>query len=249
MHWLQDIKKEMMNNEAQKWLEEIEMGLNISCGKEGGRVGSYGWFHSFRLTVCRLEDDVWGSCYPVLQQHSDCDGIITPKESEILLNEIKEIKEKFKDITYPCVKDKEGEAIYYKYGEFGDFCFSKGREYGVNENGMFVFSPYGVIETLTEDERKMFDKYGKDVTTTHKKGKIIYFIEATRAKDRVIPQLWNVKTGRFAEELLVELFIGEKTDYMRFGYEKCDKVFGSILSILEKCAKGSIASERDIEFF
>lgn len=69
------------------------MGLDISCGKESWRIGSYTYFHDFRKTLAKK---LWGLDYDRITDkdflfmpdglriffgHSDCDGKLTPKQS------------------------------------------------------------------------------------------------------------------------------------------------------------------------
>lgn len=72
------------------------------CGKRvllnaGNRMSSYGYFGSFRHAVCvLLEDKMWGSRYPSLMNHSDCDGYYTPHQSKKLAKEMEDIQREFK---------------------------------------------------------------------------------------------------------------------------------------------------------
>lgn len=64
---------------------------------EGVEVGSYADFNSLRDHVTReLENGKAGSKFPVLIQHSDCDGEWSPSECEKLLDELEQISNALK---------------------------------------------------------------------------------------------------------------------------------------------------------
>ncbi|MGB9803117.1 Imm70 family immunity protein [Desulfofundulus sp.] len=121
------------------------MGLDARVGSVFRRVGSYGWYHSFRAAVCDyLEGGVWGSRFPLLQDHSDCDGEYTPEEAKRLLKELKEIERGLEDVKYPvaiCL-DADGAELCRqpKYSERGIFCYGKLLNFGVTEEGLVVDS-------------------------------------------------------------------------------------------------------------
>jgi hypothetical protein len=59
-------------------------------------VGMYSDFHAFRQAVAdRLEPGGWGTRFPTLMLHSDCDGEWTPSEAEALGHELRTIAEEF----------------------------------------------------------------------------------------------------------------------------------------------------------
>jgi hypothetical protein len=59
---------------------------------EGVEVGSYDDLHLLRSTVAgRLEGGEWGSRFPVLMSHSDCDGEWTEQEALTLSHELRTI--------------------------------------------------------------------------------------------------------------------------------------------------------------
>lgn len=61
---------------------------------EGVEIGSYDDFSVFRDTVCdRLEGGVYGSRFPVLMGHSDCDGEWSAAEAAALMEELSSIAE------------------------------------------------------------------------------------------------------------------------------------------------------------
>ena len=63
---------------------------------EGVEVGSYGDFGTFRDTVRdRLEQGVPGSRFPILMRHSDCDGMWSPADAELLRLELATIAQEF----------------------------------------------------------------------------------------------------------------------------------------------------------
>lgn len=128
-------------------------------------LGSYGWYHSFRLTVCNhLEGGEWGSKYPLLMNHSDCDGEYSPEESQKLLLELKDIKEKFKHVRYPVniCKDKDGNVTDTQeaYAEDGTFCYSNGFSFGAHEKGIVVIvSIYPHWGDLAQKLQKFVNQY------------------------------------------------------------------------------------------
>lgn len=91
------------------------MGLDAYVeGGGGGRVGSYGWFHSFRHVVCgELEGGRRGSRFPLLQDHSDCEGGYSPEQAMGLAAELAEIRRGLKKARYPAYRrlDAEGREL------------------------------------------------------------------------------------------------------------------------------------------
>ena len=66
---------------------------------DGIEIGSYSDFGLFRDSVRdKIEGGVAGSRYPVLMLHSDCDGIWSFHEAGLLLKELFEIANSFKEI-------------------------------------------------------------------------------------------------------------------------------------------------------
>ncbi|MGB9858521.1 MAG: Imm70 family immunity protein [Moorellaceae bacterium] len=123
------------------------MGLEAYVDAAGlyVRIGSYGWYHGFRTTVCdKLEDGCWGSRFPRLMDHSDCDGEYSVEEALELLEELQTIKRELEAITYPVVLycDGRGRVIEHreKYAEAGTFVYSDGLDFGVDEKGLVVQS-------------------------------------------------------------------------------------------------------------
>jgi len=127
--------------------------LDLSMGQ---RVGSYSSFHNFRLEiVAALENGKWGSIYPTLMDHSDCDGGYTPTQSKRLLKEMEDIIAKFRKIPHakvniffngklktsnyqfgPGYKHKGDEKFYEHYaGCSPDDCFGV----IIDEKGMAIF--------------------------------------------------------------------------------------------------------------
>jgi len=106
-------------------------------------VSSYGWYHSFRSTVCgELEGGRWGSRFPRLQNHSDCDGSYSPEEAAGLLAELAVIRRELESIRYPVAFycDGEGRVLGYrrKYCQAGTYALGNGFEFGVTEEGLVV---------------------------------------------------------------------------------------------------------------
>jgi hypothetical protein len=60
---------------------------------EGVEVGSYADFGAFRGVVRdHLEGGIWAARFPVLMEHSDCDGIWTPAEAAELVRELDQVE-------------------------------------------------------------------------------------------------------------------------------------------------------------
>lgn len=120
------------------------MGLDVIVPGTGwaSRVGSYGWFHSFRLTVARaLEHGRWGRRFPHLQLHSDCDGDYPPPAARALLQELATIRTALHDVPYPCVRAAAptfGPVVAYMYGRTGCFGATYGVEVGVTPRGLVL---------------------------------------------------------------------------------------------------------------
>lgn len=64
---------------------------------DGVDCGLYADFGAFRDAVHRhLETGEWGCRFPTLMLHSDCEGVWSPDELSLLLDELKEIDSSFK---------------------------------------------------------------------------------------------------------------------------------------------------------
>jgi hypothetical protein len=126
-------------------------------------LGNYGWYHSFRTAVCeKLENGKWGSRYPLLMNHSDCDGEYSPEESALLKEEVKEIRERFKNLTYPVgiYRNREGKTlgIAPKYSEDGFFVFcTNGFDFGVHDLGIVVGVRF--FPSLNESTRQLLAEF------------------------------------------------------------------------------------------
>ena len=120
------------------------MGLDAYCGSVAGKLGSYGWFHSFRLAIAKLEDGVWGDRFPYIQWHSDCDGDYSSEEAEYVLQELYQVEREFQHLPYPCAvyQDADGRELGYgaSYSDDGTFMFANGWSMGVDNEGL-VFYP------------------------------------------------------------------------------------------------------------
>jgi hypothetical protein len=120
------------------------MGLDAYCGSVAGRLGSYGWFHSFRLAIAKLEGGVWGERFPRIQCHSDCDGDYSSEEAKHLLEELYQVEREFQHLPYPCAvyQGADGKELGYgaSYSDDGTFMFAKGWSMGVDDEGL-VFYP------------------------------------------------------------------------------------------------------------
>jgi hypothetical protein len=64
---------------------------------EGVEIGHYADFNHFRYIIAQeLEHGVTGAKFPMLNLHSDCDGLWTPAEAAMLEKELNEIAAAFK---------------------------------------------------------------------------------------------------------------------------------------------------------
>jgi hypothetical protein len=118
------------------------MGLDAFCGRVSGKLGSYGWFHSYRMAINRLEDGPWGSVYPLVMDHSDCDGGYEPGEAKALAEELDGIKEGLIKLPYPVALylGPGGNELGFcgKYGEDGIFACTGKWLLGVDEEGLII---------------------------------------------------------------------------------------------------------------
>lgn len=232
------------------------MGLDAYVEKgEGGRLGSYGWYGSFRDTVCDyLEHGSWGYRFPRLMMHSDCGGEYSPEEAEELLKEIQIIKEELKQVKYPA--NTIGEV---QYGKDGDFKFSDGIEYGIKPEGMFLRLEYP--ERVSKETRRIFEKYGKRINKklTFKpedtnpleihfdKAEIIGKDKSFKKEDDSGQNKVRLTTrdGKKIEMILSSFFVSKN---MEFKYESADKVFEGTIDLLERLCKSSIELKSPIIF-
>ena len=66
---------------------------------DGVEVGLYADFKTFREAVAgSLENGVYGSRFPTLMLHTDCDGQWSPREAAALEKELKEIGARFREL-------------------------------------------------------------------------------------------------------------------------------------------------------
>jgi hypothetical protein len=82
-------------------LREVAVGLVLCIYEDresgddvdGFQVGSYGDFDAWRgFIATQLENGVWGSRFPTLMMHSDCDGQWSPEECVLLKQELETIR-------------------------------------------------------------------------------------------------------------------------------------------------------------
>lgn len=221
------------------------MGLDAYVEGSGVdvRLGSYGWYHSFRLTVCdELEDRVWGSRFPKLQNHTDCNGSYSPEEAKILLEELMEIEKDLAELQYPAViyQDKDGNPLGedYKYGDRGVFCSSKYYAFGVDKKGI-VIECYGheiPDRELFFEERE--DWLGEKIYAAH-------FDRMELVKDGT----WRCYTGD-KSIVLNDLFICAPkgcTCIVR-GTVLALQVFGRVIDNLKALCEASIRTGNPIVF-
>jgi hypothetical protein len=121
------------------------MVLEARCGRVSGWLGSYGWFHSYRLSICRLEDGEWGSRFPLVMMHSDCDGSYKSGEAKSLIAELDEIREGLAGQPYPVAlflgREKRELGYRAKYGKDGIVASIGDWLFGVDDEGI-LFVPY-----------------------------------------------------------------------------------------------------------
>jgi len=82
------------------------MGLDVRVDRAGyvHRVGPYSLFHDFRHTVAQdLEHGEWGSRFPLLQNHSDCDGDYALKVVPAFQAELETIRRELAQVAYPAL--------------------------------------------------------------------------------------------------------------------------------------------------
>ena len=113
------------------------------CGY-GRWVGGYGWFHAFRMTVnAELERAEWGSRFPLLMKHSDCDGGYERGQVAGLLPELDQIEKELAAVRYPIVRglDADGNQLWWRAMRFegGALRSSKGHALGVDEEGIVIY--------------------------------------------------------------------------------------------------------------
>lgn len=231
------------------------MGLDAYVKDSGVdvRLGSYGWYHSFRLTVCdELEDRVWGSRFPMLQNHSDCDGQYSPAEAKILLEELKEIEEGLAEIQYPAViyQDKDGNPLgeNYKYSDRGIFCSGKIFAFGVDEDGIVVECYEHKVPDKSFFDHKIsgkefFNKKRKDYL-----GETIYTAHFDRM-ELVNEDTWRCYAGD--KSIVLEgLYVCAPQGCVRivYGTTSALKVFGPIIERLKALCKASIKTGNPIIF-
>jgi hypothetical protein len=118
------------------------MGLDAFCGRVSGKLGSYGWFHSYRTAISKLEPGYWGEKFPLVMNHSDCDGDYSPGEAKALAEELDGIKEGLIKLPYPVAlylgADKRELGHDGKYCDEGIFACTGKWLLGVDEEGLIV---------------------------------------------------------------------------------------------------------------
>lgn len=221
-------------------------GENVDLSR-GVRIGSYGWVNSLRSTICKnLENCRWGSKYPVLQNHSDCDGKYTPKQSKSLLAELLEIKERLKKVRYPkydiCLNNKIVETGL-QYGEeynetnqgfYGGLNGNQiyGFGVGVDSHGIIVVHKNNFLGFFKEIEGRGREAWG----INHKGEKVILNIDDNDIFDTfIIGFQGNVKN---------RCHIGT-TKKVVFGYDNADHVFswtiGNLIALAENSVKHNVS--------
>jgi hypothetical protein len=84
---------------------------------EGVEVGSYDDFHDFRTTVAgRLEGGRWGSRFPTLMLHSDCDGDWAVPELPALDRELRTIEAELASLPPRSPSEGWQKAVYRAVG-------------------------------------------------------------------------------------------------------------------------------------
>jgi len=226
------------------------MGLDIMVGDEySDRVGSYGWFHAFRQEVAdKLEKGVWGSRYPHLQLHSDCDGTYTPKEAERLLEELKEIKKRLKEVNYPTIEALKNGKVIKRRESYGHrtFMSSGGVSLGVCPEGIF-FELYQI-----DGQKKL--EFPTDGTHERPFGNqlyIGYFTSIKKVGRRYIGTYSDGRTRTLEYELerTLDWFSNRRADKYVVGQIRDIKVFGRTIKVLQKACRTSIKTKKPITYY
>jgi hypothetical protein len=139
------------------------MGLDVIVRSTdyAARVGSYGWFHHFRTTVCEhLEGGEWGSRFPLLMNHSDCDGTYSWRQAYALQEELETIREELSAVECPdylgiLVLDDKGETVVYLMADDGRVPFGDEWTIGVED------AEIAAVNTKT-GETKRFKELRRD---------------------------------------------------------------------------------------
>lgn len=218
------------------------MGLDAYVGDVYRRIGSYGWYHSFRIAVCdHLEKGVWGSRFPLLQNHSDCDGEYTPKEAERLLKELEEIERGLENVKYPVAIYLGADGVELrrcpKYSEKGTFCFSK-LDFGVAEKGLVVDSEsFSGLPLLPDEE--YINILGRPKYRW-------YFTEM----ERVEKDVWMGQHINGTSVMIEDLYTGAPEGCVRIviGQDSARIVFGYVIHALRELCEESIATGEPVIF-
>lgn len=207
------------------------------------KIGSYGWYHSFRAMVCdKLEDGEWGSRFPRLMNHSDCDGTYSPDEAAELLDELQIIKKELENVKYPVLFycDAGGKVIDYraKYSDSGTFVYANGLEFGVVEDGLVIQSDDPARVALPADLKW-------DVMLKRPQYRW-YFA----SMERVDSDTWVCRRHDDSSVIVEGLFTDAPPECttIRAGEMLATEVFGGIIDRLERLCKASIETGDPIVF-
>ncbi len=225
------------------------MGLDAYVdGFKVMRIGSYSWYHSFRSAVCEyLEYGVWGAKFPLLMNHSDCDGDYNPKEAKSLLKELERIRKYFAGIDYPAViyYDQEGKAVgeNYKSYDSGIFCGGGDYNFGVQEKGILVVYTPRNDAVNTPD-----DSFFSDANTKNFLGKKEYKAHFERM-ERIKNDDWRCYVGG-KSTVLKDLPTCAPPECVRIEIARVPilKVFEGMIDTLEALCQASIKTGNPIIF-
>ncbi|MGB9886460.1 MAG: Imm70 family immunity protein [Moorellales bacterium] len=221
------------------------MGLNayVEGSRTGVRLGSYGWYHSFRSTVCSaLEGGQWGSRFPYLQNHSDCEGEYTPAEAAELLKEVLQIESELAAVSYPAALylDDDGKVLVeeYKYRGEGTFCYASGFSFGVDERGLVVES----YDTCPDP--RAFGERRRSVL-----GEIV-FVAHFDCMERVDGAVWRCFAADYAVDLEVGPALCAPEGCVRIvrGTRSAAEIFRQLIDNLKALCNASVETGNPIVF-
>ena len=224
-------------------------GENIDVSG-GVRIGAAGWGHSLRFTIGKhLESGMWGLKYPLLQNHSDCEGDYTPEQSASLLAELLEIKEKLKKVKYPkydVLLNSKIVETWHQYGEDFDE-INKEHHGGLNGNQIYGFGVgvdgHGIIVVYKNKFLGFFKEIkgrGREAWGINHKGeKIILNIDDNDVFDTFLSSIRNGTKNRCHIGTLKKVV---------FGYDNAYHVFDWTIENLIALAENSVKHKVNMVF-
>lgn len=197
------------------------------------QLGSYSWYHFFRLTVCnKLENQIQGSRFPLLQNRC-CDEYYSSNEAQMLLKELEEIEKGLAEVQYPAARyqDKDGNPLdeRFRYSEEAVFCGGNGYLFGVDKRGLIV----ECVEQKVPD-RELFSEEN-----------IAHFDRMELAKN----DAWRCYAGD-KSVILEGLYVCAPSGCVCIVYETVSalRIFGQIIEKLRVLCEASIRTGNPIVF-